>query len=202
MATFLAHSASPPPPRRTPAGLRASSRHASIARRTTSVHGPLAWVYHEFVFIDQSKFRQRHRELHACCEQSLARLPLELLNGLPQVPAHELCVPVDRSRVLDTTYFLAASIVRAKGSIQSGLAPDRTGDRHAASIISYVTRPNRRASARTIGDRGNRLIAPRTPLRPFVSTVMEGTRRPLRHTQRHLRLLRRRRPSPRRPEPR
>jgi hypothetical protein len=42
--------------------------------------------------------------------------------------------------VLDTTYFFAASIVRAKGSIQgsiqSGLAPVRAGGRHAASIIS------------------------------------------------------------------
>ena len=32
--------------------------------------------------------------------------------------------------------FLAASIVRAKGSIQSGLTPVRAGGRHAASIIS------------------------------------------------------------------
>jgi hypothetical protein len=38
--------------------------------------------------------------------------------------------------VLDTTYFFAASIVRAKGSIQSGLAPVGAGDRHADSIIS------------------------------------------------------------------
>src|SRR3954466_1258018 len=34
-----------------------------------------------------------------------------------------------RSRVLDTTYFFAASIVRAKGSIQSGLAPVGAGGR-------------------------------------------------------------------------
>jgi hypothetical protein len=38
--------------------------------------------------------------------------------------------------VLDTTYFFAASIVRANGSIPSGLAPAGTGHRHAASIIS------------------------------------------------------------------
>ena len=44
MATFSAHTASPPPPSRTPAGPRASSRHASIAPRTTSAHGPLAWA--------------------------------------------------------------------------------------------------------------------------------------------------------------
>src|SRR5688572_956431 len=42
-ATFSAHTASPPPPSRTPAGPRASSRHASIAPRTTSVHGLLFW---------------------------------------------------------------------------------------------------------------------------------------------------------------
>jgi hypothetical protein len=39
-----------------------------------------------------------------------------------------------RSNVLDTTYFFAALIVRAKGSVQSGLAP--AGQRHPASIIS------------------------------------------------------------------
>src|SRR5256884_5788865 len=44
MATFSAHTASPPPPSRTPAGSRASSRHASIAPRTTSARGPLAWA--------------------------------------------------------------------------------------------------------------------------------------------------------------
>src|SRR3989475_570253 len=38
------------------------------------------------------------------------------------------------ARTIDTTYFFAASIVRAKGSIQSGLAPARTGGRNAASI--------------------------------------------------------------------
>src|SRR5262249_5622843 len=44
MATFSAHTASPPPPSRTPAGSRASSRYASIAPRTTSARGPLAWA--------------------------------------------------------------------------------------------------------------------------------------------------------------
>src|SRR3989441_4115610 len=52
-------------------------------------------MHHEFVLIDQSQLRQRQRELHACHEQPLARLPLELLNGLPQIPAHELRVPID-----------------------------------------------------------------------------------------------------------
>src|SRR5688572_10722611 len=52
-------------------------------------------LYHELVLIDQSQLRQRQRELQASREQSLARLPLELLNGPPQIPAHELRVPID-----------------------------------------------------------------------------------------------------------
>src|SRR5262245_27881153 len=39
--------------------------------------------------------RQRQRELHASHEQSLSRLPLELLNGLLQISARELRVPID-----------------------------------------------------------------------------------------------------------
>jgi hypothetical protein len=54
--------------------------------------------------------------------------------------------------VPDTTYFFAASIVRAKGiihsGIQSGHIPE-AGSRHASSIISYVTRPRSSASARS-----------------------------------------------------
>src|SRR6266853_988257 len=56
---------------------------------------------HELVLIDQSQLRQRERELHASHEQSLTRLPLELLNGLPQIPAHELRVPIGLVEVLD-----------------------------------------------------------------------------------------------------
>src|SRR5688500_10539823 len=52
-------------------------------------------MYHELVLVDQSQLRQRQRERHASHEQSLARLSLELLDGLPQIPAHELRVPVD-----------------------------------------------------------------------------------------------------------
>src|SRR5829696_8826535 len=53
-------------------------------------------LHHELVLIDQSQLRQRQREGHASREQSLTRLPLQLLNGLPQtVPAHELRVPID-----------------------------------------------------------------------------------------------------------
>src|SRR5438132_14250724 len=136
MATFSARTASPLPPSRTPAGSRASGRHASIAPRTTSARGPRAW--------DAPRTRT-HRsipapstqwELHTSHEQSLARLPLELLNDLAQIPAHEFRVPIDCSRVLDTTYFFAALIVWAKGSIQSGLAPVGSRGRHGESTIS------------------------------------------------------------------
>jgi hypothetical protein len=44
MAISSAHTASPPPPSRTPAGSRASSRYASIAPRTTSARGPQVWA--------------------------------------------------------------------------------------------------------------------------------------------------------------
>ena len=64
------------------------------------------------------------------------RLPLQLLNGLPESPRTSSAFQSTRSRVLETTYFFAESIVRPKGSIQSGLAPARAGSRHAASIIS------------------------------------------------------------------
>src|SRR5277367_2058445 len=52
-------------------------------------------VHDELVLIDQSQLRQRLRELHTSHQQSLTRLPLELLNGLPQIPAHEVRVPID-----------------------------------------------------------------------------------------------------------
>ena len=84
MATFAAHTASPPPPSRTPAGSRASSRRASIAPRTTWAHGPLTWA---------APRTRTHRSIpapptpaDASNEQSLTRLPLELLNGLPPDP--------------------------------------------------------------------------------------------------------------------
>jgi hypothetical protein len=54
----------------------------------------------------------------------------------PSSPRTSSAFQSTRFKVLDTTYFFAASIVRAKGSIQSGLAPVRAGDRNAASIIS------------------------------------------------------------------
>src|SRR5712692_8866723 len=94
MAIFSADRGSPPPPTRTPAGSRASSRYASIAPRTTSARGPPAWAAPR-TRTHRSQLRQRQRELHASHEQSLTRLPLQLLNGLPQIPAYELRVPID-----------------------------------------------------------------------------------------------------------
>src|SRR5438445_10842253 len=60
--------------------------------------------------------------------------------AFPRSPRTSSAFQSTRSRVLDTTYFFAASIVRAKGSIQSGLAPVRAGGRHAASI-NFVGHP-------------------------------------------------------------
>ena len=89
------------------------------------------------------------RELHASGQQPLPRLSLELPNGLPRSPRTSSAFQSTRSRVLETTYFFAAAIVRAKGSIHSGLDPGGHAVRNPASIISYVTRPKRRASARS-----------------------------------------------------
>jgi hypothetical protein len=100
MATFSVHTASPPPSR-TPAGSRASSRHSSIALRTRSVRGPLAGLHHQLVLVDQSHLRQRQRELHASHQQSLTRLSLEPLNGLlldPLAPARPSNRPVQGAR--------------------------------------------------------------------------------------------------------
>src|SRR5581483_11402762 len=52
-------------------------------------------MHHELVLVDQSQLRQGKRELRTCDEQPPARLPLELLNGLSQIPAQELRVPID-----------------------------------------------------------------------------------------------------------
>jgi hypothetical protein len=92
-ATLSARTESPLPPRRAPAGAGASSRHASTALRTVSARQP--GMHHELVLIDQSQLRQRRCELHTSHEQSFARLPLELLNGRPQISAYEFRVPVD-----------------------------------------------------------------------------------------------------------
>src|SRR5688572_23806018 len=55
--------------------------------------------------------------------------------AFPRSPRTSSAFQSTRSRVLDTTYFFAASIVRRKGSIQSGISPVHAG-RNAASIIS------------------------------------------------------------------
>jgi hypothetical protein len=52
-------------------------------------------LHDELVLVDQSQLCQRLRKHYASHEKSLTRLLLELLHALPQVPAHELRVPVD-----------------------------------------------------------------------------------------------------------
>ena len=60
---------------------------------------------------------------------------LSCSTAFPRSPRTSSAFQSTRFKVLDTTYFFAASIVRAKGSIQSGIAP-LAGDRNADSIIS------------------------------------------------------------------
>src|SRR5487761_2441400 len=67
----------------------------------------------------------------------------------PRFPRTSSAFQSTFSKVLDTTYFFAVLMVWAKGSIQTGLAGLGAADRHADSIISYVTLPRRRASAWT-----------------------------------------------------
>src|SRR5258708_30187173 len=54
--------------------------------------------------------------------------------AFPRSPRTSSAFQSTRSMVRDATYFFAASIVRAKGSIQSGLAPVPAGGRNAVSI--------------------------------------------------------------------
>src|SRR5687767_13057706 len=64
---------------------------------------------------------------------------LSCSTAVPRSPRKSSAFQSTRSNVLDTTYFFAASIVRAKGfiqsAIQSGVTPVADG-RQAASIIS------------------------------------------------------------------
>src|SRR5262245_51381741 len=66
-ATFLAHTASPPPPSRTPAGPRASSRHASTENRASP-------FMMEFIrgFVPLGRFGASH-----ACAELPARVPRE-----------------------------------------------------------------------------------------------------------------------------
>jgi hypothetical protein len=64
---------------------RASNRRASIPREQRRPVTSEPGVHHDLVLIDQTQLRQGQGELHACHEQSLSRLPLELGNG-PYVP--------------------------------------------------------------------------------------------------------------------
>src|SRR5271166_5688249 len=61
---------------------------------------------------------------------------LSCWTAFPRSPRTSSAFQSTRSMVRDTTYFFAALIVRAKGSIQSGLAPAPAGGRNATSIIS------------------------------------------------------------------
>ena len=83
-------------------------------------------VYHELVLVDQPQLRERQRQRHTLPRQSLAGLPLELPNGLAEIAAHGLCIPVDVLQGARHHVLLAALMVRAKGSVHSGIRPERS----------------------------------------------------------------------------
>src|SRR5437870_5887937 len=87
--------------------------------------------------INLTQRRQDAKETHVLSEFGGKAVHLVgLRRSLVRSPRTSSAFQSTRSRVLDTTYFFAASIVRAKGSIHSGLPPVPAGGRHAASIIS------------------------------------------------------------------
>src|ERR687896_659093 len=62
---------------------------------------------------------------------------LSCSTAFPRSPRTSSAFQSTRSRVLDTTYFFAMSILRAKGSIQSGLAPVRAGGRLTMQVFVH-----------------------------------------------------------------
>src|ERR1043166_2371130 len=110
-------------------------------------------LYHELVLIDQSQFRQRQRELHASHEQSLTRFLLEMLNGLPQIPAHELRVPihsVQRAR----HNILLGRVDRSGKGLHPGLHPIRPQSRPRwrppGSLHHFVSHPAKEEGIGTV----------------------------------------------------
>ena len=58
-----------------------------MLRESCKERGPVPGkpgMHHQLVLIDQTQLGQRQWELHTTHEQSLARLPLEVLNGLAE----------------------------------------------------------------------------------------------------------------------
>src|SRR5437868_15247961 len=67
--------------------------------------------------------------------------------AFPRSPRTSSAFQSTRSRVLDTTYFFAASIVRAKGSIQSGRAPVATLTKNLSAELSALSKQQANALA-------------------------------------------------------
>ncbi len=93
-------------------------------------------LHDKLVLIYQPQLRQRQRKLHAPQEQSLTRLPLQLLNGFSQIPPHELRVPIDPVQGARHDVLLCRVDRPAESAIQSGIASVCPGGRQADSIIS------------------------------------------------------------------
>ena len=96
-------------------------------------------LHHELIPIDQIRLHEHQRKLAPSYEQSGSGLLLEPLDDAASFPRTNSAFQSTRSSVLDTTYCLATSIVRAKGFIHSGIQSGRTpvlsAGRHACSII-------------------------------------------------------------------
>ena len=96
-------------------------------------------MHDELELVDQSELDEGEGQADPAGVQPSTGLRLELADaGFKVGGADDLGVPVDAVRVWVTTYFLAPSMVRAKGRIQSSTqsarSPAATG-RQASSII-------------------------------------------------------------------
>ena len=76
-------------------------------------------VHDDLVLVEEAELGEGERELDAAGEQVLAGLLLELPDGGREIAAQELRVQAEVVRVLETTYFFAASMALAKGSAGS-----------------------------------------------------------------------------------
>src|SRR5690242_463035 len=109
-------------------------------------------LYHELVLIDQSQRRQRQRELHAAQVQSLTRLLLELVNGLPQIP---------------TSPFTVAGVVLHSRPYAIALAAyEQARSRRGLSCFRYTGPPARRPNNGARGGAGRARDLPARWRRP------------------------------------
>jgi len=162
MATFSTRTASPPPPSRTPAGSRASSRHASIVRRTTSARGPRAWAAPRTTASTTKKGTgvggQPPPSFHALVASPKgqggsaevpATVPPQRYNGSPQL------APVAPAAI---TRQLAADILEAEPGSHARRSPPALACLHVACVRCHRTRLRMLSKRRPAGRREDRLF--------------------------------------------